>query len=364
MTNIALNRIMQAVKTNKSGGSHAQGDVCVEGASTANSVVNNTAGAYKDGAIWVCLEPNGVADNASGLYAQAGYVPKINLSGSASLVDLIKTHTVAKQGVRHAAPFVAGDFAMVLGTGSSPAAWLFGMPYQGGTTGAPTDAEYVTTAANGTLSAEANIPGLAGHPDRNAIGGAGTSEEYDTSTTGLSWDNTPTTVDSDTTIPSHLYIRAATINQACIGTKSWSPAGAFDARCKITFGLEDVTTGTHQIGIHIGDSGNSNRVTVNFEYTTGSPVSCSVKAYTYASATYTQRGQTFSVPFGAPFYLRITRDGSNNVSFWFSLNGLVWMLIATQSFTFTVANIGFRTSVPNNSGAVVTTAVDWLRTDV
>src|SRR3990172_5291263 len=119
MPNTALNRSVVAIKTNKSGGAHAQGDVCIEDTANANAVVNDTAGAYVDGAVWVCLEPDGVASNAQGMYASMGYVPKINLSSSAGLGDFVKTHTVAKQGVRHAAPAVEGDFAQVLGTGST-----------------------------------------------------------------------------------------------------------------------------------------------------------------------------------------------------------------------------------------------------
>jgi hypothetical protein len=33
-----------AIKTNKSGGAHAQGDVCIEDAGNADSVVNDTSG--------------------------------------------------------------------------------------------------------------------------------------------------------------------------------------------------------------------------------------------------------------------------------------------------------------------------------
>lgn len=130
--NTALNKTMVAIKTNESGVAHAQGDVCVEDDSNANSVVNNTGGAFVDGGVWVCIEPAGVADGALGRYANMGYVPKINLSASASLGDLVRTHTVAKQGVPHAAPIGAGDFAQVLDTGTTPEAWLFGLPNQGG----------------------------------------------------------------------------------------------------------------------------------------------------------------------------------------------------------------------------------------
>lgn len=151
----ALNRTVQLLLTNKSGGSVAQGDVVVIDTTTASSFTTTTTSAYVAEAIGVVLEPNGIANNASGMVAINGYVPKINLSGSASLGDFVKTHTVAGQGVRHATPSVVGDFAQVLATGTSPAAFLFGFTNQGGGSGgAPTDADYWVETANGSLSAE------------------------------------------------------------------------------------------------------------------------------------------------------------------------------------------------------------------
>jgi hypothetical protein len=126
--NLSLGRTEQAILTNKSGGALAQGDIVIVDSSTASSITTTTTGGYTSGRIGVVLEPNGIANDAAGMIAFAGYVPKINLSGSASLGDLVKTHTVAKQGVRHAAPAASGDFAQVLGTGTSPAALLFGAP--------------------------------------------------------------------------------------------------------------------------------------------------------------------------------------------------------------------------------------------
>lgn len=125
--NTALNRTTVLQLTNKSGGSVAKGDVVIIDLATASSFTTTTTGAYTDGQIGVILDGS-IANNAVGAVAVGGYVPQINLSGSASLGDLFKTHTVAKQAVRHAAPVVSGDFGMVLATGTTPAAILFGSP--------------------------------------------------------------------------------------------------------------------------------------------------------------------------------------------------------------------------------------------
>lgn len=125
MSNTQLGRVIQDVLTNKSGGAHAEGDVCILDASNAGAVINTTTSGDVSNMVWVCIEPNGVANNGTGMYACAGPVRKINLASSASIGDFVKTHTVAKQGTPHATPMVAGDFAQVKGTGTSPAAVLF-----------------------------------------------------------------------------------------------------------------------------------------------------------------------------------------------------------------------------------------------
>ena len=121
-----LNRSVVLSLTNKSGGALVQGDVVVVSTGTASAFTTTTTSGYATTLVGVILEPNGIANNAVGLVSFGGYVPKVNLSGSASLGDYVKTHTVAGQGVRHAGPQVQGDFACVLGTGTSPEAILFG----------------------------------------------------------------------------------------------------------------------------------------------------------------------------------------------------------------------------------------------
>lgn len=114
--------------TNKSGGDLTQGAVVVIDATTAASFTTTTTSGFTNGAVGVILEPNGIANNATGLVAFSGWIPKVNLSGAASLGDLFKTHTVAGQAVRHASPAVQGDCGMVLATGTTPTALLFGQP--------------------------------------------------------------------------------------------------------------------------------------------------------------------------------------------------------------------------------------------
>lgn len=143
-----LENIGVVYKTNKSGGVHVLGDVCVEDPANANSVINTTTEGYADGSVWVCLET--VADDAVGKYAVAIKAPQINLDGSASLGDLIKTSSTPKMGTPHAPPMEAGDFAAVMGTGTSPAASLFGAPQLGGSDSALVSDKNIVTAGDYT----------------------------------------------------------------------------------------------------------------------------------------------------------------------------------------------------------------------
>jgi hypothetical protein len=223
--------------------------------------------------------------------------------------------------------------------------------------GAPDTANYIVGVASAGLSAETVIPGLRGSPDIAGAAGGGISEEYDTGTTGLTWNSAPDTENSNTTVLSHLYVKTTGTTEH-IGTRAWSPAGAFDVRMKMALGSESVSATALGAGLHIGNSGDTSRLLMQMvRGSTGRIIRC----YTYAAGTYTQRGSDVSTN-KTGIYFRITRDGSNNVRYYFSDDGMAWQFVATQSFTFTVANIGYR--ILNAEATVAEFYSDWLRTDV
>lgn len=124
--NIALTRSLIAPLLNDSGSDLNFGDVVIVKPSTAKAFTTTTISGFVDGHIGVIVDPGGILDGSIGMIAFSGYVPRINLNTAAALNDYIKTHTVAGQGTPHATPAESGDFAIVLETGSTPAALLFG----------------------------------------------------------------------------------------------------------------------------------------------------------------------------------------------------------------------------------------------
>jgi hypothetical protein len=229
----------------------------------------------------------------------------------------------------------------------------------GGGGGAPTTSEYITSASDGGLSNEVVIPGLAGSADRAGIGGAGVAYEFDSGASPLTWSAAVDTETVDSTFPSHLYIQdngAA----ATMGTYSWSPAGAFDIRCKMSFGTEAGTAAVAPAaGLLVSNSDDSLRLLIEFEFDATND-RYYINGYTYAASTYTKRGASILyVP--NTMYIRLVRDGSNNCSFYTSTDGMCWHLIATQSHTLTVAKAGLSLSA---ASITINVAVDWIRSDV
>ena len=127
--NLSLNRTGIVYLQNKSGGVLAFGDVAVVDDANPLAITTTNVAGYVGSMIVVVLDPAGIADDAVGLCAYGGPVPQINLSASASLGDLIATASTPGEGTPHAGPFIRGDFAQVLQTGSSPQAILFPAPY-------------------------------------------------------------------------------------------------------------------------------------------------------------------------------------------------------------------------------------------
>ncbi len=117
-----------AALTNKSGGGVIAGDVVILSSGTADSFTTTSSAAQT--ADWVGVALETIADNATGRVCLFGKVPLINLASSASLGDYLRTHTVAKQAQRFGTTG-AGDFGQVLGTGTTPAAIIWGRPDQG-----------------------------------------------------------------------------------------------------------------------------------------------------------------------------------------------------------------------------------------
>ena len=154
---------------------------------------------------------------------------------------------------------------------------------------------------------------------------------------------------------------AETGNVRKYGYKAWSPAGAYDVRAKISIG-NSVSNQDAEFGIFVCDSSApiTNGVMLVLVYANATRV-FNVIAYTCAATTFTARGSIHNVGRNE-IYLRITRDGSNNNSFYYSSNGLLWQLVATQALTFTVADFGVE--VAGGNVAEHYGIADWLRTSV
>lgn len=164
--------------TNKTGGGLVEGDVVIISSANAASVITTTTAGLITDVIGVALET--IAIDAIGRICITGYVPKINLSGAASLGDTFATHTVAKQAAP-AASRGAGSFGEVLGTGSTPAAVLWGLPDPSGPGGGMASDSLWDAAGDLAIGTGANTGG------RLAIGTANQTLRVNAGATAPEW---------------------------------------------------------------------------------------------------------------------------------------------------------------------------------
>lgn len=154
--NTALNRTTAVLLTNKSGGAVSYGDVVILDNTNANGFTTTTTGALSTRGLGVVLEPSGIANNASGMVALGGWVPKVNLNTAAAVGQFLKTHTVAGQATPHASPQVEGDFGIALSASATPPAILFSSP------NGPQAAGSGTVTNTGTLTSGKLLQGNGG----------------------------------------------------------------------------------------------------------------------------------------------------------------------------------------------------------
>lgn len=128
MANTALNRTTVALLTNKSGGALAYGAVVVLDNTNAKGFTTTTTSGITTRGLGVIIEPNGIANDATGIVAISGWCPKVTLNTAATVGQFIKSHTVAGQGTPHDAPQVQGDFGVALQASATPEMILFGTP--------------------------------------------------------------------------------------------------------------------------------------------------------------------------------------------------------------------------------------------
>lgn len=204
-------------------------------------------------------------------------------------------------------------------------------------------------------------PGSADVP--TAFGGGSVAQEFNSGVSPFTWDSAVDAEDVGVTRPSHLYVRATTLgsNSAIHGKFPWVPGpGAFDIRAKMSLGSR-FAGGYSANGLDIRNADDTSRTHIQFAQDVSGTFS-RVYAFTFAGGSHSQQGASV-LGTGHVGYQRITRDGSNNVSWWWSSDGWAWNLIATTSFTFTIASVGI--TLVFGIGAITTdTYCDWIRSNV
>lgn len=122
-----VGRIVVETYTNQSGGSVANGDLVYVDTGHTRSFITGTTGAYT-GMVGVCIEPNGIANGATGRIQTQGEAALITVNASVTLGHFAKSYTVAKQATDAGASRVVGAFGQFTTGGTTPTILLFGFP--------------------------------------------------------------------------------------------------------------------------------------------------------------------------------------------------------------------------------------------
>lgn len=236
-------------------------------------------------------------------------------------------------------------------------------PFGAGGSGAPTTAKYVTSAADGTLSAEIVIPGMAGSADIAA--GGGSDDEFDTTDssdpmTGWTTLGAPTSHTMNSTVLSHYYVKkSATGTLGTHGIYKASPSTPFTMTAK----LSDSTVRNidHGAGIFVGETSPGKMASLYLAASSGT------LKYAFTAATWTNPTTfnatvtTLDQPKTAPVYLRIVASSSTNVAYYWSHGGHVWTLLsASHNPSFTIGSVGLLI-VQDNATYDLEATFDWVR---
>lgn len=229
----------------------------------------------------------------------------------------------------------------------------------GGGGGAPDTAPYVTTAADGGLSAEKVRTDLISyHPDNLPAAVNAVSREFDGSSGGTySWISAPSASSDNSTIPGHLYVE----NNANDGSTyryyraAYTPgATAFTVAAKIEPSLTYNVNEVAQWGIAVLDS--SDTLIWRVLYITSSA----------ATGVLTLRmnetgGNTIEIQsgFSIPAYLMLQRTSGTTFTSFYSFNGKTWVQFGSGTAAGTVGKVAL---VSLSGGtAVKYCAIDWIR---
>lgn len=232
----------------------------------------------------------------------------------------------------------------VLTWDSTPGEWVAAAPTGGGG-GAPTTVPYVTTAADGTLSAEVVIPDLAQDP-RIPPGGSA-DMEFDSGTTiGGTALGTPTTIDANTTHPGGLYVKKTAASGYALHGRYWTLSG-------LSLSLP-VTMTVH---IRAMTMPNADFMRVGAGFAVASPGACDGMYLEHNGSRYlsivgsttpssgagyvTQGNELRHQVDNMPLWLRIVMASSTDVTNYWSTDGKIWTRFgsANRNPGFTIGSV-------------------------
>jgi hypothetical protein len=210
------------------------------------------------------------------------------------------------------------------------------------------------------------IPGLRAHPDI-APAPNGFNQEFDSVQLGGATMGSPTTLDSNKTLASHLYLSGpSAASHANIGRYWPAPSAPFTVTGKLSaWNANQATVSISQFaGIFVGVATPGAFVTSEIQTPADGTVRFASYQWTNPTTFNTSRGTLAGATgyaFKLPVYLRLTVTSSSSIAASWSFGGLVYTSIATGiNPGITIASYGVFLN-PGGGSAPLAAHFDWLR---
>lgn len=208
--------------------------------------------------------------------------------------------------------------------------------------------EYDLTASGGGTTSSNNEATASALADATAAGDSGSRADHFPGSSLTGW--TTVNVSGAATVT----VGNSVLNLASSGDsyvhKAFTPSGAFTVEARVA--LAPGTNG--DLGIFVTDytgasslATNGNSITASLFWNSGSS-KFQMDATKIAGGARTSIGSAVDVPAATWVYLRLTRDGSNNVRAFYSIDRARWIAFGSAAaLTFTPARIAIRASTAN-----------------
>ena len=184
-----------------------------------------------------------------------------------------------------------------------------------------------------------------------------TAFEFDTSTSGLTTLGSPDTIDSDTTVPGHLFLRDN--DTTTVGAYTTPPSYPFTAIARVKQNIHSTNAGA---GVYIAEASPGVLEFIGpFNSPTGGQGTWLIAHIRYSNpTTYGGVSSSYTVGQRDPIYVAIRANSASDIDFLYSFDGHLWnKMVDSRNPSITVGQVGVFQTVADATDT--SSAFEFLR---